>query len=298
MKIVILILSSNTYPSKRNKNIINTTWGKGNTDLTQIYFYQSDIKNELNQNILSIKDSGTAQDIGYKTLKAFEWVKSNVDFDYVFRTNTSSYVNVTNLEKYIQEECSEDDLLYRGILHERKYKSTTSNFAYVNGAGVLMNKKVIDLVLSQKEQWDHTEWDDVALGKLLFENGVTPSVGKRYTIINNFYNNNIDSKNYHVRCRLDQDSKYPRYLETIVLKDLYNHFEKGNNIESHFFKKYLFYIAKLFYLDKRGWKLYNLSFKLLKTMLPKSLYDKLRKFKSQKLYGYVLKYYQKDEKEE
>ncbi len=298
MKIIILILSSNTYPSKRNGDIIRTTWGKGDTNLSQIYFYRSDVKTELNQNILSIRDSGTAQDIGYKTLKAFEWVSDNVEFDYIFRTNTSSYVNVGNLEKYIQEEASEESLLYRGILHERKYKGKKSNFVYVNGAGVLMNKKVIDLVLSQKEQWDHSEWDDVALGKLMFENGVIPSVGKRYTVVNNFYNNNIPHENYHVRCRLDQDSKYPRYLEKIVLKDVYNHFEKGNNIESHSSKKYIFYIAKFFYLDKPIWKLYNLFFKLLKTVFPKSLYDELRKFKSQKIYGYVLKYYQKDAKEE
>jgi hypothetical protein len=298
LKIVILILSSNTYPSKRNGDIIRATWGKGNTNLTQIYFYRSDVKTELNQNILSIRDNGTAQDIGHKTLKAFEWVSNNVEFDYIFRTNTSSYVNVSNLEKYIQEEASEESLLYRGILHERKYKSKTSNFAYVNGAGVLMNKKVIDLVLSKKEQWDHSEWDDVALGKLMFENGVTPSVGKRYTVVNNFYSNNIHRENYHVRCRLDQDSRYPRYLETIVLKDVYNHFEKRKNIESHSSKKFIFYIAKFFYIDKPGWKLYNLFFRLLKTALPKSLYDKLRKFKSQKIYGYVLKYYQKEAKEE
>ena len=82
MKVLVLILSSDTYPSKRNKNIINETWVKSNSENTKIYFYEAGQKTHLVNNTLYVEDSGTAQDIGKKTIAAIDWAYKNLEFDF------------------------------------------------------------------------------------------------------------------------------------------------------------------------------------------------------------------------
>ena len=127
MKIVILILSSNTYPSKRNKKAIQKTWANQDYPNTDIYFYSAGTKTKIVDRDLIIKDSGTAQDIGKKTLSAFDWVDKNREYDFIFRTNTSSYVEVNNLVKYIQNIPQNTDYIYKGIVQEREYENVSKH---------------------------------------------------------------------------------------------------------------------------------------------------------------------------
>ena len=120
MKIVILILSSKYIPLKKEikkpfkKHETNKTYP--NTD---IYFYSAGTKTKVVGRDLTVKDSGTAQDIGKKTLSAFDWVDKNLEYDFIFRTNTSSYVEVNNLVKYVENFPQNMDYTYKGVVQER-----------------------------------------------------------------------------------------------------------------------------------------------------------------------------------
>ena len=59
----------------------------------------------------------------------------------------------------------------------------------------------------------------------------------------------------------------------------------------------MFYVFKIFYIEKPFWRIYNYVFKTLKFILPQSIYKILKNFKSKKLYKFVLKYNQEENKE-
>ena len=296
MKIVILILSSNTYPSKRNKKAIQKTWTNKNYPNTDIYFYSAGTKTKVVGRDLTVKDSGTAQDIGKKTLSAFDWVDKNLEYDFIFRTNTSSYVEVNNLVKYVENIPQNMDYTYKGVVQEREYENVSKNYKFVSGAGILLDKNTVKAILHSQNLWDHSEWDDIALGKLLSSLNIKPQTGKRDEIKDNFYNSDIDITNYHVRCRLDQVARYPRFLEALVIKDLHKIYHREKPFAKNL-KKYMFYVFKIFYIEKPFWRIYNYVFKMLKSILPQSSYKILKNFKSKKLYKFVLKYNQEEKKE-
>ena len=296
MKVLVLILSSDTYPSKRNKNIINETWVKSNSENTKIYFYEAGQKTHLVNNTLYVEDSGTAQDIGKKTIAAIDWAYKNLEFDFIFRTNTSSYVNIKNLKNYISNYCISSEYVYRGVIHQKKFADQEKSLDYVNGAGIILNRESVKKIIENSNNWDHTEWDDVALGKMFSLIGIYPESGLRQEVVGNFYNNKIDTSNYHIRCRIDQIYRYPRFLEKYILKEIDNIYNK-KSISLKLFKKSFFYLCKIFYIEKPVWRLYNLIFKILRKVLPKNIYSLLRKLRSERIYNKVLKYYQKDKKE-
>jgi len=296
LKIVILILSSNTYPSKRNKKAIQKTWANKNYPNTDIYFYSAGTKTKIVGRDLIVKDSGTAQDIGKKTLSAFDWVDKNLEYDFIFRTNTSSYVEVNNLVKYVENIPQNMDYTYKGVVQEREYENVSKNYKFVSGAGIILDKSTVKAILHSQNLWDHSEWDDIALGKLLSSLNIKPQTGKRDEIKGNFYNSDIDITNYHVRCRLDQVARYPRFLEALVIKDLHKIYHREKPFAKNL-KKYMFYVFKIFYIQKPFWRIYNYVFKMLKFILPQSIYKILKNFKSKKLYKFVLKYNQEENKE-
>ena len=51
---------------------------------------------------LSLQVSDEYSAISEKTKKAFEWVNENYSFDYIFRTNTSSYIDVKDYTIFVK----------------------------------------------------------------------------------------------------------------------------------------------------------------------------------------------------
>ena len=266
IKILILILSSNTYPSSRNKKAIKKTWGSDLSDNFRIIFYESGKDEKIVEDTLFVETDTSTKNLGLKLLLALDWCNKNVDYDFIFRTNTSSFVNTVELENYILANLIDKEYVYCGTPLVRDYKES--------------NKKTIQLILKKKNQWDHNEWEDVSIGKLLGENNIPFTYGKRQDIENNFYDNIIDKTNYHYRCRLDNHYGYPRFLESIVFADLNKILKKKdlNKVEV-FIKRILFYTSKIFRVDSPRFKIYKALKLFTKTIFPKQIFNQLKKRK-------------------
>lgn len=279
-KILVLVLSSKTYPSRRNKKAIQKTWAKNNNENCKILFYESGNIEKLVNDTLYVKIDTDTKNLGQKFLLALEWCNKNVEFDFLFRTNTSSYLNLGNLERYISKNISENTNIYCGIPMIRDYKSSPEKINFLSGSGFLLNKKVVSLILENKNTWDHNEWEDVALGKLMSNLGVPFLMGKTQEIKHNFYNNKIDLTNYHIRCRIDTHYGYPRFLESKIFYELDRLFKGKKNLKTTIlFNKYIFYIFKFLRVDNPKFKLYRSFRFLLKKLLPKKIYNFLKKNK-------------------
>ena len=292
----ILVLSSNTYPSVRNskeqkKILLNQPNG---TD--EIYWYKQGTTDTLKgknasliDNDLFIDADDSSLGMGFKTLLAFEWMLKNSNFKYLFRTNTSSFVWIDNLKKFIDTNYSNSEYVYSGLLHSTNDKDK-KNIDFASGSGFLLNRKTVELIVEKQKDWEHEYWDDVSLGLLLRKNNISPQEGFRFDIKGNVYKQEIDLKSYHFRCRIDNHYNYPRFLEKYVLRYLSNLFSNNKQIKIfNSMSSFVFEISRILYIHQFGWKVFMNLRKILKSILPIFLYSKLKKILNNKITKFKLK---------
>jgi len=291
-KIIVLVLASDTYPSKRNSKAQKNTCFSKQVNNFKVYFYKAGSKNFLEKDELMFNVSSSEQDIGYKNLEAFNWVLENEEFDYLYRTNTSSYINLNKLQSYIDVNNFKDKFLYDGVDIKLPKKAQDKEIHFVSGAGILFNKNTIQLIVDNFEKLDHSLWEDVSLGKLLNQFDIFPSSCTREDIKGNIFNSEIDLEHHHYRCRIDNHYSYPRFYEKYVFDELHR---RVNNVKTNIFLKYFFIflleVSKIFYIQQPFWKIFSILRIALKKLLPKSIYKFLKSIFNEKIKNFKLRYF-------
>ena len=97
--------------------------------------------------------------IGVKTISAFNCALETSDFDFMFRINTSSYLNVEKLRETLLKV--EPRNYYAGVMGNHKGQS------FASGCGYILSRDLVQLVVDNFKLWNHSLIDDVALGELL-----------------------------------------------------------------------------------------------------------------------------------
>ena len=139
--------------------------------------------------------------IGLKTLNALRFILENYQFDYLFRTNTSSYLDAAVLLRHIQAFPKSG--VYAGLVGK-----VFGNQEFASGAGVLLSRDVVERVCLERDKWDHGFVDDIALGKLIMEFrnprvGLTglPRLDLPTIEIARQTNKELIRKSFHIRCK-------------------------------------------------------------------------------------------------
>lgn len=193
MKILILCLShfDNDIYTKFYKTQKNTWDSIEVEDVKTLYFVGNKKGNYIKDEIINTDVSESLINCGYKTLKAFELVK-DFDFDFIFRTNSSSYVDKFLLKQYLNEKPKEK--FYSGVVGNHE------GIKFSSGSGFIITKDLVDLVLQNKNFWNHGLIDDVALGLLLKKFGINPTPAPRYDILNLDENTPLHFYHYRLKC--------------------------------------------------------------------------------------------------
>lgn len=107
--------------------------------------------------------------IGLKTIMAFKHVLENYDFDYLFRTNTSSYLDTGGLLDFLEGKPKAS--VYGGVVGK-----VFGNSEFASGAGILLSRDVVEKIVSKSKDWKHGLVDDIAIADLVagFENPRVP----------------------------------------------------------------------------------------------------------------------------
>lgn len=217
-KLIILVLSHQSKLYQNLEKCIRSTWGSMKYENVKIFYYYGGNKNFIQNDKIFHNVLDTMSNIGFKTLYSYEYLLKNFDFDYVFRTNSSSYVSIPNILEYLDGKPKER--FYNGIIE--KYYFRNSLFSkklaldFVSGSGYFLSKDVVVSIVENKNLWNHTYIDDVSLGMLCNKLNILPSMGKRVDInylhkgqlkylskfrfSNRKYKNDIFD-NYHFRCK-------------------------------------------------------------------------------------------------
>lgn len=176
MKLLILVLSmkdggiyDNFYETQKK------TWDSIEVDgVETFYFFGNQIENKVvgNEILTSVPES--LFNCGYKTLQALDLIK-NLEFDYIFRTNSSSYVDKKLIKEFLKDKPTSN--FYSAIL------GFDNEIRFGSGCGYFLSKDLVNLVLENKNLWDHSIIDDISMAKLLLNFGIVPQESKRYDIL-------------------------------------------------------------------------------------------------------------------
>lgn len=103
-----------------------------------------------------------------KVISGFDYFIQN-DFDLVFKTNLSTIINFEKFYKYCEQIPQSREFVYDGVVGHYQ------DYSYCSGAGMLLNKKSVNLVLNSKEHLNDSWTDDIFIGFILNKlNGIQP----------------------------------------------------------------------------------------------------------------------------
>ena len=270
-KIIILVLSSNKYPSPSNELAQFNTWGKDTSEYDiELIFYKGGESFQKLENYIIFPTGDSLYDIGYKTIEAFKWINTRYEYEFILRANSSCFINLANLEKFYSE--IENKIpIYAG--HMNNYKN---EFEYVQGVGIMLNKKSVELVLGNEHLWDHNLIDDVALGKIANHLNFKKYSVDSLHVDGKILKGNLD-KNYIVyRCKMENFG-FPRYLDKHFLHLIDNFFNNEINQTTLFFKRVVFNIIKLFNFKYYKMKYLKRVYLKLLSFIPNTLKNIIKK---------------------
>jgi hypothetical protein len=239
-KVIILVLSHDTWPFDMMEECIRKTWGSYKNPNVEIYYSHSggDKFNVDENNNIFVPNTHGYHNIGYKTISAFEFLLTK-DFDYLFRPNSSSFVNIPRLIEYVQTLPIEK--FYAGspipYLHGGLNKNDHNDSAphsCCSGCGYFLSRDLVQLIVDKKELWEHRLIDDLALCKFLKDNDVNMIENSRLKVHDVFdeqvysFGNKLSKDQimgeYHVTTRTSEiltNHPNPRENNCKIIKSLY-----------------------------------------------------------------------------
>ncbi len=307
-KLLILVMNSDLYPSNTivpfikktylQKDNINLDIGQyefpkfinDNFQATPFIFFQGGSKSTyFKKDTLFLphkKDTLTKKRYRKtqpeRVLDCFEWIIENMDFDYIYRTTTTSYLNIEKLYKFIQDKQENNYYAAPEMFHTDN--ETKKQIKFGSGVGFFLSRDLVENIVKNREKWDFNLLDDVSLGKLLIDHldvdlqQIERQDFKKYPKFDD-----IDFNQFHYRFRLDIWG-YPRIVEPLVLLSLHfkiNYLKSPSRlgrIKNFLFDQLcllIFFISKLTYLSPREAKL--LSKKIRKYLKKFPLLRKIKK---------------------
>lgn len=221
------------------ENCIRETWGKENDPNVRIYYNLGYGANPTyRENTIYAPFSEGYANIGYKTLFAFETLLKT-DFDYLFRVTTSSFVNIPKLNEFVKTLPTEkyyggSPIPFNGGGVDDSDKENGPAVCG-SGCGYILSRDLVELIVNNKDKWEHRLVDDLAICKFLNDFNVKmvecPRVSVHHTENNDVYSfgkkltvdeilNEIHYTARTAEVRLDISN--PREHSCEIIKTLYN----------------------------------------------------------------------------
>lgn len=223
MKIIIIVIAQKQEPYITLEAACRNTWASvKHPDIQVLYLHaQPNITSHIDNDELIVEGDEGFTNIGYKTIKAFEYCLNHLEFDYVYRTNISSYVDQYGLYDYATT-CSIDNI-YSGIIGDH------NGIPFASGCGYLISKNLMQYAVDNRHLWDHiSHYDDVSLAKVLQTIPISPTFTSRVDICTDddlqSFDSNIIGKCFHFRCKNANDRSH----DVRVMNMLYQFFITHN----------------------------------------------------------------------
>jgi hypothetical protein len=228
MKTLVLVLGATRPPFPALIRAQKRTWAARDLEGVDVMFYfggGSGVERRGRELYIAAPDDYWS--IGKKTIACFEHVLGECDFDLVFRTNCSSYVDLPNLRDWVREH-ARSSRFYAGVIgsidgpgvpyeglavrlaHEGRLEELAAtgpgasfNWSFASGAGYFLSRDLVEWVVAHRSEWNHHLPDDMALGRLLVGCDVAPEPAPRVILGNAWHPRKIDTSHFLFRCKTE-----------------------------------------------------------------------------------------------
>lgn len=222
-KILVLVMSheSDDYVFKNYKRVwqeqINIE--KENHKEIKVFFLYSDdsLVNDyqvIDDKLISNCKENYWNSLLIKTLNGFKYFLDS-DFDLVFKTNLSTIINYDKFVDYCNK-IKDRDYIYDGIIGD------TGSYKFCSGAGMLLNKKTVNIVLDNISDISEEWTDDTFIGYTLYKNGIVPynnGLNRLDLIYSDMIVDSNSVKN-HTHIRVKVDAQYMNHERIKGEKDI------------------------------------------------------------------------------
>jgi hypothetical protein len=207
-------MCSSSYKYKKLEKAIKKTWATNTCSNVKTIFYTDNQRRLFKSRKPVFKDPNLILPCkdGYiecteKTLQAFEYITSNYEFEYIFRTNLGSYLNIDKILLFLVNKPVTK--FYSGIIGQAEYEGKPIPFA--SGSGFFLSQDLVKFIVANRTSLNTTVIDDLALGLFMYNNNILLDTNARrlsYTDDTIEYQSGQetvdhldDSLLYHVRLR-------------------------------------------------------------------------------------------------
>lgn len=305
-KLLITVMSCDQEFFSNQEELIKQTWAKdiidGKYPNIDIVFYMgcpvinaTYFDNDLKTIVLKCEDG--LDNTFKKTIRAFEYIDNNYEYDYIFRTNTSTYVNVQLLNEFIQS-LTDDNVLYGSEIYSLSESTCPYPLClFARGNSIILSKKHIGILLKDSYPLLYLNLcDDYTIGSIINSHWIKQNIDYTqyikgiphgwykctFTEVRNnhslctYYNTNTDINflsqfiTIQIRNYNDRNLETQHYLELHDLFSTYKLTEKDETVNKtiEYTKNYDIFIGSILgYISFEKWKnldkheLYNIEIK-------------------------------------
>lgn len=207
MKIIILVLTyldGDIYTKFYEQQ--NKTWNSLDVPGVETFFNINGGNNkEISGHFIINNLPESAYNEGYKIINCFEKTL-DFDYDYIFHTNSSSYIDKELLYEWLKDKPKEN--FYSGVIGRFR------DYDFASGCGFTLSKDVVVKILENQNSWEHGESDDASLGRLLCDLGYEIYPAPRFDVA---HDSLIPDDYFHYRCKTSD-----RNFDVSIMEAIFN----------------------------------------------------------------------------
>ena len=172
-KILILVMSCKDKFFVEQEAYIDNTWGKDILDgkypnITLLKYHGGESENKIEDNVFKLNCEDDINNTFKKTFVALSLCHNYYEYDYIFRVNTSTYVNVPLLNAFVQS-LEKDDILWCAETYSlSEVMAPFPLYLYGRGNALLLSKFLVNVILGHGFSYLYYNMiDDHVIGNIL-----------------------------------------------------------------------------------------------------------------------------------
>lgn len=211
MNVLILVQATHLEPWDKIIQAQKQTWDSiDEPGVDTIYYYSHESASFYDGRDLYVKCSPDHGMEHWRMKLALDYILDGfASYDYIFRTNASSYVNKKLLVEFLKGKPRE------------KYYCGIDGGGYASGCGYVMTTDCVSIIRDQFDDYP-SESEDCLTGVYMQRNGITVSPGADRVEFNH-YKSEPERPCYHYRCKSDT---VDRDKDIAAFKKLFDQFGK------------------------------------------------------------------------
>lgn len=156
-KIIFIVIASDTDYYNKNKKILNK-FMNSNKDVKTFYIYCNKKKLNNDENLYFNCNESLRPGILQKTIQAFQYINKHYNYDYIVRTNLSTFWNINHLLQQIKK------------LPKEKCLAGQKCRSFISGTGIILSHDLVNILINDKNKLNYNNADDVEISHYLHNN--------------------------------------------------------------------------------------------------------------------------------